>query len=104
MAELLPRLPTDYVEPLTVGGIARQWHRHEGQTGIRSISMLLTIRRRIWSMAVSSRPFSAWLIASGCRSKKGRIALELEGAEVFMRNICIRELSATQIASIRSGQ
>jgi hypothetical protein len=44
------------------------------------------------------------LIASGCRSKKGRIALELEGAEVFMRNICIRELSATQIASIRSGQ
>lgn len=104
-----PGLPTDYVEPLSVGGIARQWHRHEGQYE----------RLDDWNQVdlyafddqaahlVNGRIVTTlfrMVDRAGQPLKKGRIALEFEGAEVLMRNIRIRELSATEIASIRSGQ
>ncbi len=101
-----PGLPTAYAEPLTAGGIARQWHRHAGDyervDGWNTIDLVAFEDQA--AHLVNGRIVNTlfrMVDRGGQPLKQGRIALEFEAAEVFMRNIQIRNLDATDIARIR---
>lgn len=102
-----PGLTTDYVEPLKAGGLARQWHRHGG-TYERIDSWntvdLVTIGDQAAHM-VNGRIVNTlfrMIDRAGQPLSKGRIALEFEAAEVFMRNVIIRDLTEAEITMIRT--
>lgn len=104
-----PGLPTDYVAPLQAGGIARQWHRHNGQ--YERLDDWNTIDLYAFddqaAHLVNGRIVNTlfrMVGRSGAPLTMGRIALEFEAAEVFMRNVKIRDLSAAEIAEIRAGR
>lgn len=103
-------LPGQYQEPVRAGGYARQWHRHSGPyerlddwntleliafgdqaaqlVNGRIVNTLFKMLRR--DAAGRDVPLT-----------RGRIALELEWAEVMFRNVMIRPLDAAAIALFR---
>lgn len=104
-----PGLPTEYAEPLSAGGVARQWHRHNGQ--YERLDDWNTIDLYAFddqaAHLVNGRIVNTlfrMIGRDGTPLTKGRIALEFEAAEVFMRNVMIRDLSADEIAAIRAGR
>lgn len=104
-----PGLPTDYVEPVSAGGIARQWHRHAGT--YERIDQWNTIDLYAFgdqaAHLVNGRIVNTlfrMIDRSGRPLTKGRLALEFEAAEVFMRNILLRDLAPDEIAEISAGR
>lgn len=104
-----PGLPTDYAEPVKAGGIARQWHRHAGN--YERIDDWNTIDLYAFgdqaAHLVNGRIVNTLFRMVGRDDQpltNGRIALEFEGAEVYMRNIMIRDLGAAEIQSIKTGR
>ena len=108
-----PGLPKTYEQPVTAGGIARQWFRHAGNyenlEGWNTLDLyaigdqaahlvngriVLTLFSMIDSHAAGdgAAPLTA-----------GRIALEFEAAEVMFRNVRIRQLDEVQIARLKQG-
>ncbi|NLR70294.1 DUF1080 domain-containing protein [Novosphingobium sp. ERN07] len=101
-----PGLPTTYTDPLTAGGIARQWHRHAGNyekiDGWNTVDLVVFEDQA--AHLVNARIVNTlfrMIGRDGKPLKQGRIALEFEAAEVFMRNVMIRDLSVDDIALIR---
>lgn len=101
-----PGLPADYAEPVKAGGIARQWHRHAGQ--YERVDEWNTIDLVAFedqaAHLVNGRIVNTLFRMIGHDGQpldRGRIALEFEAAEVFMRNVMIRDLAAEEIALIR---
>lgn len=104
-----PGLPTDYAEAVNAGGIARQWHRHNGQ--YERLDDWNTVDLYAFgdqaAHLVNGRIVNTLFRMIGRDGKAltdGRIALEFEAAEVFMRNVMIRDLSEVEIAAIRAGR
>ena len=106
----LPFLPREYEEPVQAGGIARQWFRHAGHferldewntldlyafddqaAHLVNGRIVNTLYAMIRSDAAGNR----------VRLTSGRIALELEQAEILFRNVMIRRLSDASIERIR---
>jgi hypothetical protein len=101
-----PGLPTTYADPLTAGGIARQWHRHAGDyekiDGWNTVDLVAFEDQA--AHLVNGRIVNTlfrMIGRDGNPLNQGRIALEFEAAEVFMRNVMIRDLSVDDIALIR---
>lgn len=108
-----PFLPRTYTPPVVAGGIARQWFKKTGDFELpdawntldliafgdqaahlvngRIVTTLFGLRQRPVPRAAPA-PLTG-----------GRIALELEGAEVMFRNVMIRQLSPGDIAELRRG-
>ncbi|MFM6932111.1 MAG: DUF1080 domain-containing protein [Novosphingobium sp.] len=104
-----PGLPTEYAQPTTGGGIARQWHRHSG--AYERLDSWNTIDLYAFgdqaAHLVNGRIVNTlfrMVGRDGAPLTRGRIALEFEAAEVFMRNVMIRDLLPQEIAEIRSGR
>ncbi|MBF9149377.1 3-keto-disaccharide hydrolase [Novosphingobium jiangmenense] len=101
-----PGLPTTYADPINAGGIARQWHRHAGDyeriDGWNTVD-LVAIGDQAAHMVNGRIVNSLFRMAgrTGQPLTQGRIALEFEAAEVFMRNVMIRDLTEAEIALIR---
>lgn len=101
-----PGLPTDYVEPVKAGGIARQWHHHAGT--YERIDDWNTVDLVVFgdqaAQLVNGRIVNTlfrMIDRKGEPLTRGRIALEFEAAEVLMRNVMIRDLTEAEIALIR---
>lgn len=101
-----PGLPTDYAEQIKAGGIARQWHRHAGNyeriDGWNTVDLVVFGDQA--AHMVNGRIVNTlfrMIDAAGQPLTQGRIALEFEAAEVFMRNVMIRDLAEAEIALIR---
>ena len=108
-----PFLPSTYPAPIVAGGIARLWFKKTGDFELRDgwntldliavgdqaahivngriVTTVFGLRQR----PVAGQPLSPL--------RNGRIALELEGAEVMFRNVMIRHLDAANVASIKRG-
>ena len=104
-----PGLPGDYAEPTRAGGIARQWHRHASD--YERIDDWNTVDLYAFgdqaAHLVNGRIVNTLFRMIGPDGKpltRGRIALEFEAAEVFMRNIAIRDLGPEEIAEIKAGR
>ena len=104
-----PGLPRSYEEPLIAGGIARQWFRHSGSyerlDGWNTLDLYAfgdQVAHLVNGRIVMT--LFAMLDRVGAPLRKGRIALEFEAAEVFFRNIAIRQLSSDEIIEIKSGR
>lgn len=104
-----PGLPSDYAEPVKAGGIARQWHRHAGH--YERLDDWNTIDLYAFddqaAHLVNGRIVNTLFRMIGRDGQpltKGRVALEFEAAEVFMRNVMIRDLGAEEIQSIKAGR
>ena len=102
-----PGLPQTYEAPVVAGGIARQWVRHAGDfetlEGWNTLDLYAfgdqaahLVNGRIVTTLFGMRT------ARGLPLTRGRIALELEAAEVLYRNVMIRSLSDADIARIRA--
>lgn len=100
-----PGLPRTYEEPVSAGGIARQWFRHSGNyeklEGWNTLDLIAfgdqaahLVNGRIVLTLFSMIERSESPLTSG------RIALEFEAAEVMFRNVMIRPLDATAIAAL----
>ncbi|WDF74762.1 3-keto-disaccharide hydrolase [Novosphingobium sp. KACC 22771] len=105
----LPFLPRTYEEPTQAGGIARQWFRHAGAyerlDGWNTLDLYAFGDQA--AHLVNGRIVNTlfgMIARDGAPLGKGRIALEFEAAEVFFRNIAIRDLTPTEIAAIMAGQ
>ncbi len=101
-----PGMPTEYAAPQNAGGIARQWHRPAGQyerlDAWNTVDLIAFDDQA--AHLVNGRIVNTlfrMIGRDGNPLTKGRIALEFEAAEVFMRNVMIRDLSASEIATIR---
>ncbi|MFY7837363.1 MAG: 3-keto-disaccharide hydrolase [Novosphingobium sp.] len=101
-----PGLPRTYADPVNAGGIARQWHRHasdyERIDGWNTIDLIAFEDQA--AHLVNGRIVNTlfnMIDRNQQPLKTGRIALEFEAAEVFLRNVMIRDLSAEDIALIR---
>lgn len=102
--------PSDYQEPIRAGPYARQWHRHAGHyerlDGWNTLELIAfgdQTAQLVNGRIVNTLFKMLRTDASGARvpMTKGRIALELEWAEVLFRNVMIRPLNADNIALIR---
>ncbi len=110
---LPPFLPRTYAEPLVFGGLARQWYRKNGnferlgEWNTLDIIAFGDTAAHIVNGRVVTTLFG--LIEKPAPGKQpvpltgGRIALEMEGAEVLYRNVMIRQLDAADIAQILKG-
>lgn len=103
-------LPAQYQEPVKAGPYARQWHRHSGPyerldewNTLELIAFGDQAAHLVNGRIVTTLFRMLRRDASGQQMPltKGRIALELEWAEVMFRNVMIRPLSAQAIALIR---
>ena len=103
-------LPSQYQEPVRAGGYARQWHRHAGQyellDGWNTLDLIvfddqaahLVNGRIVNTLFKMRRPDGAGQMVP---MTSGRIALELEWAEVLFRKVMIRQLDANAIAAFK---
>lgn len=102
--------PLTYQQPVKAGPYARQWHRQSGHferlDGWNTLDLIAfddqaahLVNGRIANTLFKMRKSDA----SGALvpMTKGRIALELEWAEIRFRNVLIRSLDAAEIALIR---
>ncbi len=102
--------PSTYQEPVRAGAYARQWHRQSGNyerlDGWNTIDLIAfgdqaahLVNGRIVNtlFKLRRRDASGALVPM----TKGRIALELEWAEIRFRNVMIRPLDADAIGRIR---
>lgn len=109
-----PNFTREYVPPVKGGAIERQWFRKSGDferlgewnqldliafddqaahlVNGRIVTTLYAMRTR------REDDPNQWRSLTG-----GRIALEIEGAEVSFRNIALKQLSADDIKALRSG-
>jgi hypothetical protein len=104
-----PGLPQEYETPVRAGGLARQWHRHTGNyerlDGWNTLDLIafedqaahLVNGRIVNTLFRMVRPEAA----GHAPLTEGRIALEFEQAEIFLRDVRLRPLSADDIARIR---
>jgi hypothetical protein len=103
-----PGLPRTYETPVVAGGIARQWIRHAGNfetlDGWNTLDLYAfgdqaahLVNGRIVTTLFAMRTSRDTPLTGG------RIALELEAAEVLYRNVMIRTLSDADIAAIRAN-
>lgn len=102
-----PGLPTEYETPIRAGGLARQWFRHAGDyermDGWNAIDLIafedqaahLVNGRIVNTLFRMVGPGGAAPLTGG------RIALEFEQAEIFLRDVQMRPLSADDVARIR---
>lgn len=104
-----PGLPRTYEEPISAGGIARQWFRHAGNyeklDGWNTLDLIAfgDQAAHLVNGRIALSLFS--LIARNeTPLTSGRIALEFEAAEILFRNVKIRPLDATAIAALKAGQ
>jgi Domain of Unknown Function (DUF1080) len=102
--------PSTYQEPVKAGPYARQWHRQSGNferlEGWNTLDLYAfgdqaaqLVNGRIVNTLFKMRKRDA--TGALVPMTKGRIALELEWAEVMFRNVMIRELDTNAIALIR---
>jgi hypothetical protein len=108
-----PFLPRTYSEPQVFAGLARQWFHKTGDFEIRDGWNTLDIiafedqAAHLVNGRVVTTMFG--LVQKPEEGKPrvpltgGRIALELEGAEIAFKNIMIRSLGADDIALMRKG-
>ena len=96
-------LPSTYQEPIRAGGYARQWHRHSGpyeKLDDWNTLDLIAFRDQAAHL-VNGRIVNTLfkMLQSGGKAPltKGRIALELEWAEIYFRNVLIRPLSESSV-------
>lgn len=102
--------PSTYQQPVKAGPYARQWHRQSGHyeriDGWNTLDLIAfddqaahLVNGRIANTLFKMRKSDA----SGALvpMTKGRIALELEWAEVSFRNVMIRSLDPADVALIR---
>lgn len=108
-----PFLPKTYPEPVVAGGIARQWYKKTGDFELRdgwnTLDLIAfgdqaahIVNGRIVTtlFGLRQRPADGH---PGAPLTGGRIALELEGAEILFRNVMIRRLSADDITTLKRG-
>ena len=106
----IPAFPATYQEPVEAGGLRRQWHRHAGEFeklddwnrvdlyafGDQAAHLvngrIVTTLFRMVGTGPDGRPVPL---------TSGRIALELEWAEVMFRDVMIRPLDRRSIELIR---
>lgn len=105
-----PGLPQTYETPIRAGGLSRLWLRHSGiyerLDGWNTIDLYafddqaahLVNGRIVNSLFRMVRPEAG---AAGTPLTKGRIALEFEQAEVYFRNVMIRDLDQASIGRIK---
>ncbi|RZF63169.1 DUF1080 domain-containing protein [Sphingomonas populi] len=105
----IPAFPSTYQEPIVSGGIQRQWHKHAGE--YERMDDWNTVDLYAFNdqaaHLVNGRIVTT-LFKLATRDKNGRttpltagrIALELEWAEIMFRNVMIRPLDAVAVASI----
>lgn len=104
-----PGLPKTWQEPQIAGGIARQWHVHAG--AYEHLDDWNTLDLYAFgdqaAHLVNGRIVNTLFSLTGRDGsplKAGRIALEFEAAEVFFRNVRIRDLGTDEIARIKAGR
>ncbi|WP_428332746.1 3-keto-disaccharide hydrolase [Novosphingobium sp.] len=111
--DYFPGLPRTYETPVNAGGIERQWFRHAGDyerlDGWNTLDLIAfgdqaahLVNGRIVQTLFGMIGKAG---ADGVSPKltSGRIALEFEAAEVFFRNVMIRNLDHAAIDAIRAG-
>ncbi len=102
--------PSTYQQPVKAGPYARQWHRQSGHyerlDGWNTLDLIAfddqaahLVNGRIANTLFKMRKSDG--AGALVPMTKGRIALELEWAEVSFRNVMIRSLDAADIALIR---
>ncbi len=102
--------PNTYQDPVRAGPYARQWHRHAGHyerlDGWNTLDLIAIGDQA--AHLVNGRIVNTLfkMLRKGSHDTqvpmtKGRIALELEWAEVMFRNVAVRELDAAAVALIR---
>ncbi len=102
--------PSTYQEPVKAGPYARQWHRQSGNyermDGWNTLDLIAfgdqaahLVNGRIVNTLFKMRKRDA--TGALVPMTKGRIALELEWAEISFRNVKIRPLDADAIGRIR---
>ena len=102
----IPALPSTYQEPVVAGGIKRQWHKHTGD--YERLDTWNTID--LYAFNDQARHLvNGNIVTTLFKSRKagvngevtplteGRIALELEWAEITFRNVMIRPLDANSV-------
>lgn len=108
-----PFLPRTYGPTLEFGGLTRQWYRRvsdfEIRDGWNTIDLIAfddqaahIVNGRITTtlFGLINKPVAG---QAPVPLKSGRIALELEGAEIEYRNVMIRTLSGDDIATLKNG-
>ena len=102
--------PSNYQEPVKAGPYARQWHRQSGNyerpEGWNTLDLIAfgdqaahLVNGRIVNTLFKMRKRDA--AGTLVPMTKGRIALELEWAEISFRNVLIRSLDADAIGRIK---
>ena len=102
--------PSTYQEPVRAGPYARQWHRQSGNferlDGWNTLDLIAfddqaahLVNGRIVNTLFKMRKRDA--AGALVPMTRGRIALELEWAEISFRNVMIRSLDADAIGRIR---
>lgn len=105
----IPAMPSEYQQPVAAGGVRRQWHRHAGEfekLGDWNTIDLYAFNDQAAHL-VNGRIVTTLfkMVKSGAGGRdiplcEGRIALELEWAEIMFRNVMIRPLDASSISLI----
>lgn len=106
----IPALPATHQEPSVAGGVRRQWHRHAGE--FEKLDDWNTVdlyafddqAAHLVNGRIVTTLFKMVKADGNGRTTPltaGRIALELEWAEVLFRNVMIRSLDPTAIGLIR---
>lgn len=106
----IPALPSDYQAPVAAGGVRRQWHRHAGE--YERLDDWNTVDLYAFgdqaAHLVNGRIVTTLfrMVKAGPDGRevpltRGRIALELEWAEIMFRDVMIRPLDAASIQRLR---
>ena len=104
-----PGLPSDYQKQIVAGGIARQLHPQSGpyerldDWNMLDLYAFSDQAAHLVNGRIVNTLFKI-IDRDGAPRTKGRIALEFEAAEVFFRNVAVRELSTDEIARISAGR
>lgn len=102
-----PGLPTEYETPIRAGGLARQWFRHAGDyerlEGWNSVDLIAFEDQaaHLVNGRIVNTVFRMVGPGGTVPLTEGRIALEFEQAEIFLRDVQMRPLSAGDVARIR---